>query len=94
MNLTQEQYNKMKAIKNKMAKGKAKSKEMKEFLGLLIHSSDNNKIEVERYIVDIGFKSLDDFKNHLNRKIENEETVKNLAIVGGGLLLAFLLVRK
>jgi hypothetical protein len=94
MNLTQEQYNEMRVIKNKMVKGRAKSKEMQLFLELLIHSSDNNKLEIEHYIVDIGFKSLDDFKNHLNRKIENEETVKNLAIVGGGLLLAFLLIKK
>ncbi len=93
MNLTQEQYNEMKVIKNKMAKGKAKSKEMRYFLDLLIHSNDGNKAEIEQYITDIGFESLDDFKGHLDQKIENEDNVKNLSIVGGGLLLAFLLSR-
>ncbi len=93
MNVTKKQYDRMKNIKNKMAKGDAKSDEMKEFLEILIQSSDGNKIEIENYISNIGFESLDDFKSHLNRKIENEETVKNLAIIGGGLLLAFLLSR-
>ncbi len=93
MNVTKKQYDRMKNIKNRMAKGDAKSDEMKEFLEILIQSSDGNKIEIENYISNIGFESLDDFKSHLNRKIENEETVKNLAIIGGGLLLAFLLSR-
>ncbi len=85
-NLTQEQYNEMKDIQYKMTKGGTKIREMEKFLDVLICNGDDNKLEIENYITNIGFESLDDFKQHLNQKIENEETVKNLAIVGGGLL--------
>jgi hypothetical protein len=42
----------------------------------------------------IGFKSIDDYKLHLNNQIENQNTIKNLAIVGGAVLLAYFLLKK
>lgn len=83
--LTKDQY-------QKMQKGRAKTKEIRYFLDLIVENG--NKSEIESYIHNIGFNSIDEYKQHLYQKIENSETVKNLAIVGGGLLLAFLLLRK
>jgi hypothetical protein len=90
--ITQNEYSKMQDIKEKMEDGTAKTKEIRHFLDLIIDSG--NEIEIRSYIHNIGFNSIDEYKEHLDGKIENQETVKNLAIVGGGLLLAFLLLRK
>lgn len=90
--LTQEEYNEMQIIKEKMENGQAKTKQIRRFLDLII--ANDSQYEIQNYINNMGFRSLDEYKNHLNQKIENAETVKNLAIVGGGLLLAFLLLRK
>ncbi len=92
MNLTKQQYQEMQTIKQKMENGTAKTKEIRYFLDLIIKSG--NQLEIQNYINNIGFNSLDEYKQHLDQKIENAETVKNLAIVGGGLLLAFLLLNK
>ncbi len=90
--ITEKQYQEMQTIKQKMENGTAKNKEMRCFLDLIVEN--DNQSEIQNYINNIGFNSLDEYKQHLDQKIENAETVKNLAIVGGGLLLAFLLLRK
>jgi hypothetical protein len=90
--LTQKQYTEMQTIKEKMENGKAKNKEIRHFLDLIIENDD--KKEIQSYIHNIGFNSLKEYEEHLDQKIENAETVKNLAIVGGGLLLAFLFLKK
>ena len=91
MNLTEQEYQKMQVIKQKMENGNAKNKEIRYFLNLIV--KNDNQLEIQSYIRNIGFNSIEEYKQHLDQKIENEETVKNLAIVGGGLLLAFLLSR-
>lgn len=90
--LTQEEYNEMQTIKEKMENSKAKTKQIRRFLDLIIEN--DNQLEIQNYISKIGFDSLDEYKNHLDQKIENKKFVKGLAIVGGGLLLAWLLTRK
>ncbi len=90
--ITEKQYQEMQTIKQKMENGTAKNKEIKYFLDLIIQNG--NQSEIQNYIKNIGFESLPEYMKHLDQKIENAETVKNLAIVGGGLLLAFLLLRK
>ncbi len=94
MNLTIKEYGDLKTIKEKMQNNKANSKEMQNFLNLLIKSSNASKIEIDRYIENIGFSSLDGFKKRLSDKKNDEDFVKGLAIIGGGILLAWLLNRK
>jgi hypothetical protein len=92
MNITQRSYNKFDAIKSSMENGTASNEEILDFLDFIINSG--NEHSIFKYIKNIGFKSIDDYKLHLNNQIENQNTIKNLAIVGGAVLLAYFLLKK
>lgn len=92
MTLTPKEYQELENIKNKMEQGRAKSKEMQYYLDLIIKSG--NEQEIHNYICNIGFDSVNEFKQHLNQKSENEDFVKGLAVVGGAVLLVWLLTKK
>ena len=94
MSLTPEQYEELKAIKKKMEQGTAKPKEMKKLLKFTASSDITTQNELEKYIKSTGFESIEKFENHLNREIENENTVNGLAVIGGAALLVWLLTRK
>ena len=94
MNLTKKQYNYLIMIRNKISNNQASSEEMRNFLDILTQTSKNNRNEIEKFVKEIGFTSLDSFKHILDKKKENEDFIKGLAIIGGGILLAYLLNRK
>lgn len=77
-------------LRNKIAHGKATSAEMKRYLKLLLESSDYNREVVEDYIHEIGYDSIEDFQDHFNEK-GNQETINGLLMIGGAILLGYLL---
>ena len=92
MNLTAKNYNKFEKIKTNMESGKASNNDILDFLEFTLDGDNENTIN--QYIESIGLTSVDDYKAHLNNKIENRKFVKNLAIVGGAILLAYLIIKK
>ncbi len=91
MRLLKAEYKKLESIQNKLANKTASKNEMQEFLKLLEKSG--NQEEVSKYVSNIGFSSMSEFKKHLNNKTENESSVTGLAVVGGAVLLAWFLTR-
>ncbi len=51
-------------------------------------------MEMLDYAKNLGFTSIDDFKEELNNKVSNENLIKGLAVVGGAILVAWLLTKK
>lgn len=91
MGLLQREYKKLEIIQRKLINKTATNSEMQEFLKLLEKSG--NQDEILRYVNNIGFKSMDSFEKHLNNKTENENFITGLAVIGGAVLLAWLLTR-
>ena len=86
LNLDNDIYN----LRNKITHNQANSSEMKRYLNLLLESSDYNRNVVEDYIHEIGYKSVDDFQEHLNEK-NNKELIDGLLLIGGAVLFGYLL---
>lgn len=82
--------NEIYALRNKISQNQATSAEMNRYLNLLLKSSDHNKNVVENYIHEVGYDSIKDFQNHLNEK-SNQEVMNGLLIIGGAVLLGYLL---
>lgn len=91
MGLLQKEYKALEAIREKLINKTATSNEMHEFLRLLDKSG--NQKEVSKYVSGIGFNSMNEFKEHLNNKAENENLITGLAVIGGAVLFAWLLTR-
>lgn len=91
MNLTTAEYNELKSIREKMEAGKSSSKDMQKALGLIVKSSNGNKQRVEEYARTLGFSGLDDFKEKLKAKNQSEVLTNGLLIIGGAVLVAWLL---
>ena len=59
-----------------------------EFLNTLTKTSDYNKKQISNYLKEVGFNSISEFQKHKTDK-RKKEVIKGLAIVGGGLLIAY-----
>lgn len=91
MRLLKKEYKNLEIIQKKLINKTATNNEMQEFLELLEKSG--NQAEVSQYVKSIGFNSMDKFKKHLNNKVENENFITGLAVIGGAVLLAWILTR-
>lgn len=89
MELVFNELQRLQQLQNKVQYGKATSSEMKEYLRLILKSSDQNRYEVENYVRNIGYASIDDFQDHLLQK-NNQELTSGLLTIGGAVLLVYL----
>ncbi|OIR24749.1 hypothetical protein [Bathymodiolus thermophilus thioautotrophic gill symbiont] len=92
MGLLVKEYKELEEAQKKLTTNTATFDEIQRFLDLMEKSG--NKTEMSDYMKNIGFNSMDEFKASLNNKKKNEDLVKGLAIVGGAVLVAWLLTRK
>ena len=91
MNFTQKNYIELETIKNKIDLGSASLKEKQRFLELLEHFDRDSIIE---YVNSIGFSSLEEFKATINKQKANSDLLIGLCVLGGAILLAYLVNKK
>jgi hypothetical protein len=89
--LTNKDYIKLEIIQEKIILNTATNNEIQDFLFLIIKSG--SELEMLNYMKTIGFNSIDEIKEHLNKNKKNDNLTTGLAIAGGAILLAFLLNR-
>lgn len=77
-------------LRNKIVHDQASSKEMRRYLNLILESSEYNRNVMEDYIHEIGYNSVEEYKEHLNAK-SNQELKDGLILIGGALLFGYLL---
>ncbi|CAC9612450.1 hypothetical protein [uncultured Gammaproteobacteria bacterium] len=94
MGLLIKEYEELEKAQKKLTNNTATFNEIQRFLDLMDKSG--NKAEVSSYIKNIGINSMDELKASLNNndRERNEDIIKGLAIVGGAVLVAWLLTRK
>lgn len=88
MNLTNDELNNLYRLRNKIVHSQATSVEMRNYFKLIIKSSEQNRAEIERYIHEIGYNSIEEFETHLNKK-NNEELINGLVLLGGAVLFGY-----
>lgn len=91
MKLLVRDYKRIEYIQKKLVEETATNNEVQEFLELIKKSG--NEAEMSDYVKNIGFNSLNEFKQRLNQKNKNEDFIKGLAVIGGAILLSWLLTR-
>ncbi|CAC9550298.1 hypothetical protein [uncultured Gammaproteobacteria bacterium] len=94
MGLLIKEYEELEKAQKKLTNNTVTFNEIQRFLDLMDKSG--NKAEVSSYIKNIGINSMDELKASLNNndRERNEDIIKGLAIVGGAVLVAWLLTRK
>jgi hypothetical protein len=92
MELSKREYRELGIIQKRLANNSATSNDVKTFLNLM--NKSGNEMEMSSYIENVGFSSIGDFKEELNNKASNENLIKGLAVVGGAVLVAWLLTKK
>lgn len=92
MRLLLRDYKRLEMIQKKLVDKTATGDEMQEFLELMVKSG--NELEMSNYTKNIGFDSMDEVKKHLNNKAENKNLIIGLAVIGGAVLLAWILTKK
>ena len=93
MNLTINEQISLSELRNKIAHNQGSSSDMKQFLELILKSSQYNHFEVENYIRSIGFSTINDFQRALEQK-NRDELIAALLIIGGAVLLGLALSQR
>uniref|UniRef100_A9A7U7 Uncharacterized protein n=1 Tax=Methanococcus maripaludis (strain C6 / ATCC BAA-1332) TaxID=444158 RepID=A9A7U7_METM6 len=91
--LTSFQRDELYNLRTKLLRREANSSEMKKYLDLITQANLNNKYVLNQYAQNVGYNSIDDFKNDLSRK-SNNELINGLVMIGGAVLLASILSKK
>ena len=91
MNFTQKNYIELETIKNKIDLGRASLKEKQRFLALI---EQYDSASITEYVNSIGFSSLKEFKAKINKQKANSDLLIGLCILGGAILLAYLVNKK
>lgn len=92
INLNPKEQEELWNLRNKIVHGAASSSDMRRFLELMLKSSQDNRLEIERHLRLIGYFSIEEFQKALEKK-DNKELTNFLLIVGGAILIGIVLKR-
>lgn len=92
INLTNEEFLRLRQLIEKAKMRKANSKELGELIGLIQKSGARTRDEIEQFINQAGFTSLEELNKHIKEK-KSQEFIDILIAVGLGILAAYVITK-
>jgi len=90
--LPDEEFLRLYQLIEKARKGEASSKELEEIIELIEKSGARTRYDIEQFISQAGFTSLEELHRHIKEK-KSQEFIETLVAIGLGILAAYAIIK-